>query len=67
MSTTIYSILFFLWKNWKKWRLITDFCGAVNIFYVENSTQTVEDDFGKSWNQLSRRHEYIDAIRPWLE
>ena len=47
--------------------LITSFCGAVNVFNIKDSSETVERDFGKSWNKLCSRHEDIDAIRPWLK
>jgi hypothetical protein len=41
---------------------LTDLGGAVNVFNGKNATQSVEDDFGQSRNQLRRRDQNIDAV-----
>lgn len=41
---------------------LTDLGGAVNVFNGKDATQSVEDDFGQSRNQLRRRDQNIDAV-----
>lgn len=46
---------------------LTDFRCAVDVLNVEHSAQAVEGHFGQGRNQLGRRYQDIDAVRPASE